>query len=77
MTSSEERQLYLEFTKAQNAIMSVLSSNFGTHENQTIADHYPVALTAKMVKLHSAVWDDRLTFFPSKIGWTPTRRDAV
>jgi hypothetical protein len=75
MTPSEERQLYLEFIKAQNAIMSVLSSNFGTHEKQTIADHDPVALTAKMVKLHPAEWDDRLTFFPSKIRLDPHQVD--
>ena len=75
MTSSEERQLYLDFTKAQNSIMSVLSSNFGTHEKQTIADHDPVALTAKMVKVHPAEWDARLTFFPSKIRLDPHQVD--
>jgi hypothetical protein len=72
MSAEEEKKCWLEFQTAQYAIMDVLSSKFATHEKQIITDHDPLALTEKVIRQYSEMWDSNLTFFPAKACYTPT-----
>jgi hypothetical protein len=72
MTSAEEQELNLKFTKDRYSLLHVLSKNVGSHEKQIIADHDPVVLVPKLTQKYSDSWDANLEFWPSTKAWTST-----
>ena len=72
MSAEEEKKCWLDFQTAQYALMDVLSSNFAMHEKHIIVDHDPLALTEKVIRQYSKMWDSKFLSFPDKAGYTQT-----